>query len=238
MKRFYISKEDLLTGIIQGDEYNHLKNVLRMAIGDQFIAICNDEYNYICEIMALGKNSGTFKVLRKELNTSNPKINITLIQALAKGEKLELIAQKASEMGATSLVPIYLKNCDVKQNTGKLSRLYKIAIGASKQCGRSTILNITDCITIKQLPELFKTFDLVIFANEREDNTSLHQVLSKTQDAKNIAILIGPEGGFAPQEIEHINILGATSVSLGSRILRTETASLYTLAVVSDYYKN
>ena len=237
MRRFFLTQQELNSGEFGGDEFSHMRKVLRMQEGDQFIAITGDQYDYICEIKKINKDTAEFQVLNKEVNVANPKINITIVQALCKSDKLELITQKATEIGATTLVPIYLKNCDVKQNTGKLSRLQKIAISASKQCKRSTILNIDDCITINELANRLKDFDMIIFANEREQERSIFDTISKVESPNNIAVIIGPEGGFTDEEIDKIINMGATSVSFGKRILRTETAGLYAISVLVDYYK-
>ncbi len=238
MRRFFVDKQQLQAGILDGDEFNHLKNVLRMKEGDNFIALCNDEYDYFCEIVSISKNNASFKVLEKSKNNANPKLNITLVQALAKGEKLDLITQKASEIGASKIVPMYFERCDVKPNTTKVSRLGKIAISASKQCGRSTIIEIGDCTTIKNLKEIIDANELTVFANVSENSLSLGNTLKAHPNAQNIAIIVGPEGGFTPLEIEKIIELGAVSVTLGTRVLRTETAGLYALSVISDFYNN
>jgi 16S rRNA (uracil1498-N3)-methyltransferase len=149
-----------------------------------------------------------------------------------------LVTEKATELGATSICPIYLKNCDVKEGSGKLARLSRIAISATKQCGRSKPLNVLDCINAKNLGEVLKDFELVILANEREDNKKFIDVLVENKQAKSIAIIIGPEGGFTSEEIELIVSLGGKSVSLGKRILRTETAGLYMLSVINEIFDN
>lgn len=235
MRSFFITPEGLKNKIIEGDEFNHLKNVLRMREGDEFVAISGDEYNYHCKILSFSKNFANFEIIEKTINNANPTRKISLVQALCKADKLELITQKISEIGASELQPVYFKNCDVKQNTGKLSRLEKIAISASKQCKRSTILKINDCITLKELPEFLKGFDVSFICNTREDNLTIHQILEDTKDARSIAVIVGPEGGFDEAEIQKITECGAISISLGKRILRTETAGIYVLSILSDF---
>lgn len=237
MRRFFLTQQELNSGEFGGDEFGHMRKVLRMQEGDRFIAITGDQYDYICEIKKINKDTAEFQVINKEVNVANPKINITIVQALCKSDKLELITQKATEIGATTLVPIYLKNCDVKQNTGKLSRLQKIAISASKQCKRSTILNIEDCITINELNDKLKDYDMTIFANERERERGVFDTILKVDKPNKIAVIIGPEGGFTDEEINKIIDMGAISVSFGKRILRTETAGLYAISILADYYK-
>ncbi len=235
MRRFFVSEEDLKSGIIQGDEFNHLKNVLRMREGEEIIAITGDEYDYRCKILSFSKNSAQIELLEKTLNKANPNIKISLVQALCKADKLELITQKISEIGASEIQPVYFKNSDVKQNTGKIARLEKIAISATKQCKRSTILKINECITIKELPEYLKQFDVSLICNTREDNLTIHQILNDFKKVKSVAVIVGPEGGFDEAEVQKLTQCGAVSVSLGKRILRTETAGIYVLSILSDF---
>ncbi len=239
MKRFYLSENQIQNAIIDGDEYNHIKNVMRMKAGDRFIAIGDPSgFDLVFEIAEIGKNSAKLKFVEKFENNANPKLNIMVVQALAKGDKLDLVTEKATELGATSICPIYLKNCDVKEGSGKLARLSRIAISATKQCGRSKPLNVLDCTNAKMLGEVLKDFELVILANEREDNKKFVDVLVENNQAKSIAIIVGPEGGFTSEEIELIISLGGKSVSLGKRILRTETAGLYMLSVINEIFDN
>lgn len=235
MHRFFLLKEELDRLEIKSEEFNHLKNVLRMKEGDDFVAICNDEFNYFCKITSLTKNSAKFCVTKKELNTANPAKEIAIFQGLAKGDKLELVTQKATEIGASKIVPVFFANCDVKANTNKLTRLEKIAVSACKQCGRSKVPEITECKQLKDLPDLIAGYDVCFFANEREDDKSFISLLNGNKNANKIAIIVGPEGGFTANEIATISSI-AQSVSLGKRILRTETAGIFMLSVISAYY--
>ncbi len=239
MRRFYLSKEQIDGCYIDGDEYNHIKNVLRMRVGDKFIAVGEtDGFDIVFEITEMAKSSARINLVEKNKNLVNPKLNIMVVQALAKGDKLDLVTEKACELGATSILPIYLKNCDVKEGSGKLPRLARISISATKQCGRSTPLEIKECANLKTLEAELKDFDLVILANEREDTMPLLETLNHNENAKSIAIIIGPEGGFTEEEINTIISYGAKSVSLGKRILRTETAGLYMLSVINEVFDN
>ena len=239
MRRFYLSKEQVEGCFIDGDEYNHIKNVLRMRVGDKFIAVGEtDGFDLVFEIVEMTKGSARLNLVEKKENLVNPKLNIMVVQALAKGDKLDLVTEKACELGATSVLPIYLKNCDVKEGSGKLQRLARISISATKQCGRSTPVEIKECANIKTLESHIKGFDLVILANEREDTMPLFDTLKSNANAKSIAIIIGPEGGFTEEEISTIVSYGAKSVSLGKRILRTETAGLYMLSVINEVFDN
>ena len=237
MKRFYLNNEQFITKTIDGDEFNHIKNVMRMNKGDEFIAFIGDEKDYICTILEIKKDRLFFKIDSEKQNPSNPKISIALFQSLAKGEKLELIAQKTTEIGITDFYPLYAKNCDVKPNTTKINRLEKIVISACKQCGRSVIPTIHPITTILESTTILKEYDLILFANETEKESRIYDILSKNKTAKRIALIVGPEGGFTPEEIALYSSI-AHSVSLGSRILRTETASIYLTSIINDFYRN
>ena len=235
MKRFFLTtlEKDLQT--LQNEEFVHAVTVLRMKEEDSFCAICGDEFDYICKITKINKHSADFEIINKTKNTANPTKNITLFQALAKGDKMELLAQKLTEIGVSTFVPVYTKNCDVKPNTHRVARLEKITQSACKQCGRSIPMTIEEVTLIKDAISRFGEYDLVLFANEREDSLRLNEVLSNNKKLNNIAFVVGPEGGWDNQEIDEIINAGAKSVSLGSRILRTETAGIYLASIIADF---
>lgn len=238
MKRFYINTSQLEGKFIDNEEFLHMKNVLRMKEGDDFIAFCNSESDYHCTITQIKKDLLTFDINDETINSANPSIKLDLFQSLAKGEKLELVAQKATEIGVSTIFPLFVKNCDVKPNSNKPTRLNKIVISACKQCGRSMVPTIEEIITLKQAIPILDTYDLVLFANETESTTSLIESLPqiKNTSSTKIAVIIGPEGGFTQEEICELRNR-YKSVSLGKRILRTETAAIYILSVVRDYYR-
>jgi len=237
MKRFYLNQNQFLTHTIDGDEFNHIKNVMRMNRGDEFIAFIGDEKDYSCTITEIKKDKLFFEVNGEKENLANPVIKIALFQALAKGEKMELVAQKTTEIGITDFYPLYTKNCDVKPNTTKPARLEKIVVSACKQCGRSRLPVIHEILKVSEAIDLLKSFDLVLFANEKESSSRIYDTLSANKKAKNIALVVGPEGGFTPEEIELFSS-SATSVTFGKRILRTETASIYLTSIINDFYRN
>lgn len=232
-KRFYIDKEKLNSNILDGDEFLHATRVLRMREGDFVSLFCNDKYDYIAKITKINKNNLFFEVTQKIQNQCNPNINVTLFQALAKNEKLELITQKLTEIGISKIVPFYSKNCDIKPNTTKTNRLEKIAIGACKQCGRSIVPEILNISNLKNLN--FSNYDIVLFANETENSANISSFISPKIKYNSIGIIIGPEGGFDLSEIELLsNYKNVKSISLGKRILRTETAGLYILSYLTE----
>lgn len=231
MHRFFLTKEQLNNCIIDGEEFIHAVKVLRLGVGADFVAIAGDQNNYFCKITSVRNRALDFVIEKTEPNAKNPQKQIVLYEALAKGEKLELVTQKITEIGASKLVPIYLTNCDVKPNTTKTSRLAKITESACKQCGRSIPVTIDQIKTLDQiLPEL-ATYDVALFANEKEQTAKLDYNLLK--GANSVAIIVGPEGGFTDAEIQELSKV-STSISLGSRILRTETACIFLVSVVTS----
>ena len=237
MKRFYLTQEQFSTRTIDGDEFNHIKNVMRMNKGDEFIAFIGDANDYICEIVEIKKDKLIFEVLSNSKNTANPNISIAIFQALAKGEKMELVAQKCTEIGISDFYPLYTRNCDVKPNTTKTTRLEKIVVSACKQCGRSIVPVIHELVQIKECIALLSNFELVLFANEKESTNRIYDTLNEHKDAKKIAIIIGPEGGCTTEEINLFS-MHAKSISFGNRIFRTETASIYLTSIINDFYRN
>ena len=159
---------------------------------------------------------------------------MTVFQALAKGDKLSLITQTITELGASKLVLFDSKFCDVKANITRADKLDLVTISACKQCGRSTPLEIEGILSIKQVSEKIKNYDKFFVFYEAEDGNTLKAELTKLakQPPKKVAVMIGAEGGFEKSEIESLKNAGATIVSLGNRILRTETAAIAGAAVI------
>ena len=225
MKRFYVERE-LNIGdelVLEDDLYNQIINVLRMNKGDEFVLFNGTEYDFVCVISDILKKKLVINVKNSEINTANPKINITLFQALVKGEKFELITQKITEIGISNLVPFTSTFCDVKENTTKINRLPKITIEACKQCGRSVPVNINEVVKFDKMCEMLKSYDLVVFAYEKAENPLKIEPIKE----KNIAIIVGSEGGFSQEETKKLCALNNVQmISLCSTILKAETAAI------------
>lgn len=228
-KRFYIN-QDLFEGknvCLDGDEFHHLANVMRARIGDSVCLFNGNGKFYFGKITQINKKNAEILVQNECLSQNEPKIKLDIFQALAKGDKLSLVMQKITEIGATSLCLFESEFCDVKSNTGKQERLDNISISAAKQCGRASLVETKGIFTIKQVAEQIKDYDAFFVAYEAEDGLTLSKCLISEKDKlKNIAIMIGAEGGFSEKEINLLKSSGAKIVSLGNRILRTETASI------------
>lgn len=229
MRRFFGTKRKESV-YIEGEEYNHLKNVLRLNVGDELLVSLNDEYEYACQIQKFEKNSAVCKIIGKEKCIGNPQKNIVIFQAITKRQKFEFIVQKATEIGITRIVPFVSEYVIAKVTENKMERLQTIAMNACKQCERTIMPIIDQPKTVKDVINSFKNFDLVLFANERTDKG---EKIKNFDKYKNIAIIVGSEGGFSQKEKESFVEAGATSISLGRRIYRCETASVAMMSLVS-----
>lgn len=239
MPKFFVKENQISNNKIEivGDDVNHITNVLRMKQGE-ILKVCNQETgeNYIAEIINAQKNSVTCEIQEKLEETAESNVDITLYQGLPKFEKMELIIQKNTEVGVNAIVPVIMERTviklDEKQVSKKLERWQKIAEIAAKQSMRDKIPEIKNIIKINKISDSLKNekFDTILVAYENEEKTMLKKELKKLENLKDkkykIAIIIGPEGGISEREIEQLNNLGAKCVSLGRRILRTETAGI------------
>lgn len=226
---------------IVGTDVNHIKNVLRAKLGD-IIEVCNysEQKNYKCEIEYIQKESIMAKIIEEFEDTVESNIKVSVFQGIPKAEKMELIIQKAVELGVYDIIPVEMKRCVVKLNAKdadkKIQRWQKISEVAAKQCGRSIIPRINSVISSKNICNIIKEYDIVLIAYEQEKITTLKQELLNIKqigkEELKIAIVIGPEGGIESKEIEEWKENGAKIITLGKRILRTETVALQMLSVI------
>lgn len=244
MPRFFVKTEQIQdeTITILGEDVKHIKNVLRKDKGDK-IEICNQENGrtYNCQIDKIEDNSIIAKIA-EQIEEKEDKIKIDIYQGLPKADKMELIIQKSVELGANAIIPVAMKRCvvkiDSKDEDKKISRWQKIAESAAKQSGRNEIPEIRHIETIEKIAKLIDEYDSLIVAYENEkDNTikeELLQLKEKLQEKRkiNIALVIGPEGGLEEKDVELLKQSGARIVTLGNRILRTETVALNVLSVI------
>lgn len=241
MYNFFVKDEQINNNrvVITGDDVNHIFNVLRMKIGEKII-ISNKEKkeSYISEIIEINKDNIACIILEKSRKTES-NIDITIFQGLPKSEKMEYIIQKATELGAKQIVPVEMKYCisKMKDENKKVARWQKIAEIAAKQSKRNEIPIVDNLSNINKICNIIKEFDLVIVAYENEEKLSIKEVFNENKLAKKIAVVIGPEGGFSMEEIEKLKSSGAKIVTLGNRILRTETAPIAILSMIMYEYE-
>lgn len=228
------------TVMLSGDEFHHLASVMRTKEGDEVTLFNGNGFNYLSKVLRFEKKLAVIEILSKEKNSLEPKFNLDVFQALAKGDKLSLIMQKITELGANKLVVFSSKFCDVKSNTGKLDRLDLVSISACKQCGRSTLVSTQGVLELKEVCSLIKQYDAFLVCYEASDGSTLAGEIEKLKETNfsNIAVMVGAEGGFDRTEINMLEKSGAKIISLGSRILRTETASIATVATIMQMLEN
>lgn len=225
--------------VIQNDDVNHIKNVLRAKVDDK-IDICdyNTSKNYVCKIEEIEDKVIRCKIIEEIDSNVESEVKVSIFQGIPKADKMELVIQKSVELGAHDITPIEMKRCVVKlkekDKTKKIQRWQKISEVAAKQSGRDIIPRINNIININKLCESLEKYDLVLVAYENEKFNTLKNELIKIKNNKKvkIAIIIGPEGGIDKAEIEQLEKYNAKIVTLGNRILRTETVALSMLSII------
>ena len=229
MPRFYADSRDVGADklVISGDEAKHMKNALRMQPGDIFVAFDGSGVDYDCRVTSVG-TSVEADILSRRATEAEPGVKVTLYQAYPKLAKMEEIVQKAVELGATGIVPFISARCVKKPDDA--SRLRRVALAAVKQCGRSIIPEVSDILRFDDALARMSRHESLIVCWEEEQVTPLSDALKG--DARDIGIVIGSEGGFEAVEVEKMRGAGGISVTLGPRILRTETAGIAVLAAV------
>ncbi len=237
MQKFFVKSSQIEDDEIRiiGTDVNHIINVLRLKVDDE-IQVCNEEtrQNYICKINNYNKEEILCGIVEKIESKAETKVVIDVYQGVPKADKMELIIQKTTELGAKSITPVAMERC-VSKITGKdenkkIERWQKIAEVAAKQSKRDVIPTINNVNTIKELCLKIKDYDIFLVAYEEERQQKLKTILQQAKIEK-IGVLIGPEGGIDKKEIDMLVENGAKIVTLGNRILRTETAPI---AIVSN----
>lgn len=238
MFHFFVSPDDITenTVTIIGDDVNHIKNVLRMKTGEKFVANDGNGGSYYCAVSEISDSMIVADILEGQLSSTELPVKLVLFQGLPKADKMELIIQKAVELGVSEIVPVEMTRCvvklDEKKKKSKLSRWQAISESAAKQSGRMLIPEIHDVLSYKNALEYAKNFDVIFVPYECADSmAALKDKLNRIKPGMTVGIFIGPEGGFEKEEIEKATAAGGEIVSLGKRILRTETASIAALAI-------
>ena len=222
--------------VIEGSDVNHIKNVLRMKCGEKIRISSAGGRNFFCSVSEISDLFVRADIIEElEENTELPN-KIYLFQGLPKSDKMELIIQKAVELGAYEVIPVAMKNCVVKleekKAASKVSRWQEIAKSAAKQSKRSLIPSVHMPLPYKLAVEKAKELDVVLVPYENERGMqATREVVEAIRPGQTVGIFIGPEGGFDPTEVELVKE-EAHLISLGNRILRTETAGLATLSML------
>ena len=229
MPKFFVEKEDFKDGyiLIKDEDAIHINTVLRMKINDEIICCDNNSNDYRCLITQLDKKFVKASILEKFKNENEPSVKVTLYQGISKGERMELTIDKIVPV-ITDYTAVSLKGKEEK----KVKRWNKISETAAKQCGRGKIPIVEDIKSFKDsVCDALQNNENIIFPYEKEKENNLKNAL-KSIVSGSIAIFIGPEGGFSEGEIQFVKEKGIKTISLGKRILRTETAGLVTLVIL------
>ncbi len=239
MHQFFVESTDI-TGrmvTIAGGDVNHIKNVLRMKAGEEIRVSSQDGKSYFCEISEVGAGDVKARILCEDVQGTELASPVYLFQGLPKGDKMELIVQKAVELGAAAVIPVAMKNCvvklDEKKAAARRSRWQGIAESAAKQAKRSVIPQVTELMDLKEALRSAADLDVKLMPYEKERGMeAARSAIEAVRPGDSVGVLIGPEGGFAPEEVLMARQAGFACISLGRRILRTETAGLALLSVL------
>ena len=256
MPKFFVEENQIKNNEIInicGSDINHIKNVLRKKIGNEII-VCNksNSEDFLCEITKICDNNIECKIKEKLNNNVESNVLVTIYQGLPKADKMELIIQKSVELGVFEITPIEMGRCVVKLNgkdsLKKIQRWQKISEVAAKQCGRGKIPKINNITNIKNICNLIPKYDIVLLAYENEEKNTLKNELQKIKEQCqsfnknleniNIAVIIGPEGGITEDEVATLKQAGAKVITLGKRILRTETVAINILSIIMYELEN
>ena len=245
MHHFFVSPEQIDDKYvtITGGDVNHIKNVLRMKIDEELLISNGQDKDYYCKIESVSDDEIKAVILDEEFEGTELPTELYLFQGLPKSDKMELIIQKAVELGVKEIIPVATKRCvvklDDKKEASKIKRWQAISESAAKQSRRTIIPEVSSVMSFKEAINRAKEFELGIIPYENfKDMTETKEVLKKVQKGIKIGIFIGPEGGFEESEIQYALENGIHPISLGKRILRTETAGLAILSVLMFQLEN
>ena len=242
MHKFFTPKELISENIakIIGEDVKHIIKVLRIEAGEKVVLNDCQGTEYLAVISSTSKQEVEFEILEKlDVNNESP-VKIHLYQGLPKAQKMDLIVQKGTELGITEFIPTITHRVDVKLKGEfkKLDRLNRIALEAAKQSKRSIVPKVTEPIGFEEVLQKVDELDLFLVPYENANNFGIKTLINKLRNEekinniKNIGIFVGPEGGIEEEEIEQLKEKGAHIVTLGKRILRTETAGFVATALI------
>lgn len=248
MRKFFVKSEQVNNDKIEiiGEDVNHIRNVLRLTKGEK-IKICDtgNSKNYICEINDISKEEVICNIIEEVSGEAEGNVILHIYQGLPKADKMELIIQKGTELGVSEFIPVNFKRSIVKisekDEKKKIDRWQKIAEVAAKQSGRDIIPTIRNIENIKNICNNINEYDIVLVAYELEEQNYIKNELLKIKNNNTnyrIAIVIGPEGGIDEEEISSFKSAGAKIISLGKRILRTETVALQVSSIIMYELEN
>ena len=247
MSKFFVNAQQIDTEskniCIVGEDVNHMKNVLRASVGSQ-VTLCDGEgFDYLGTITQIEKNKILVSYEDKIACDTEPQYAITLYQGVAKGERMDQLIQKCVELGITRIVPVLCNRTVVKFHSekdavSKVERWQKIAGEAAKQCNRGVIPEVCMPVGFSEAIAQAKDTPIKLIPYEEEKENTIKQFISSLEKPDETAYFIGPEGGFAPEEVALACDNGFTPITLGKRILRTETAGPAVLAIFRCFFED
>lgn len=240
MNRFFVDDPGAFSDrsvVITGEDVNHVKNVLRLKENDELIVSDGRGRDYHCRISGITNEEVVADICDICDNFSELSTEITLFQGFPKGDKMELIIQKTVELGVTRIVPVMTKRTvvklDDKKAKKKTERYNMIAESAAKQSGRGMIPEVTMPISFAEAVSMAEKLDMNIIPYEEAEGVEYSRnIIKSIKGKKSLGIFIGPEGGFAREEVEKALDAGASAITLGHRILRTETAGMAVISII------
>lgn len=239
MRRFFTEPENIKNDIAELiEDAGHIKKVLRMEIGDRIIVFDGSGFQYECELVEIENKVCRAKIIGKEESTSEPETKVYLFQGLPKSGKMETIIQKAVELGVYEVVPVIMDRCvlklDEKAKTDKTKRWQKVAVEAVKQCGRGLVPKVHTPVKFSEAVKMLKELDLAFMPYEEMGHSGQRGLkeLLKDFNGKSVGFIVGPEGGFSDAEVTLAKENKISTIGLGSRILRTETAGSTVISII------
>lgn len=222
---------------IEGSDVNHIKNVLRMRRGEQLMVSDGNNRRYLCQVAGYGEERAVLSILEECPADTELSSRICLFQGLPKQDKMELIVQKCVELGVSQIVPVVTKRCVVKLDDRKaekkVQRWQQIARSAAEQAGRAFIPEVASPVSLKEALRRAEELDIRLIPYElARGMEETKQIIGKITPGQSVGIFIGPEGGFEKEEVIMALEAGAKEITLGKRILRTETAGLAIVSVL------
>lgn len=239
MQNFFMETSAVQDGFIRlaGQDVNHMKNALRMKPGEMVNIHDGQGVSYKCRIAAYEDKEAVLEIVETENEDTELPSAVYLFQGLPKGDKMEWIVQKASELGAVGVIPFAagrsVVRLDEKKAEKKTARWQAIAKSAAQQCGRAVIPEVSRPVSFAEALRQAEKLDLILIPYELERGMKeTAEIIRSIRPGQSVGVFIGPEGGFDAEEVEQAKTSGARPVSLGSRILRTETAGLTALSIL------
>ena len=239
MPRFFVDRSQVQGEeiVIQGNDVNHIKNVLRMRPGDELSLSDGEGVDYFCKISSIERDEVRVNIENSWNSYVELPVKLYLFQGLPKGDKMELIIQKAVELGVYEIIPVRTKRAivklDDKKESKKIARWQQIAEGGAKQSGRGLIPEVKSVMNFAEALKYAASLDAALIPYEKAEGIEkTREVVHGLKGKKSVAVFIGPEGGFDETEIEAAMSAGVCPVTLGRRILRTETAGLTMLSIL------